>query len=139
MESNESRWMEFMKDPTAEHNVPELPGDEEVKESDPSVLQLRRLSLIKVLRPDRFATAVKEFIHHTLENNLLDEEEVNFSVSVEEKSSAKSPLLLVSAPGYDASTKVEEIAKASNKKLFSIAIGAAECYDIAEKNIVFCF
>jgi hypothetical protein len=34
--------------------------------------------------------------------------------------------LLVSAPGYDASAKVEEIAKANNKKLFSIAIGAAE-------------
>lgn len=126
MENNEARWTEFMKDPKAESNVPSLPGDDELQESDSLVLKLRRLIVIKVLRPDRFASALKEFIHLTLENNILDEDEMNFETVVQEKSNAKSPLLLVSAPGYDASTKVEEIAKKQNKKLFSIAIGAAD-------------
>lgn len=135
MENNEGRWLEFMSDPKAENNVPELPGDEDLSKNDSLVLSLRRLVLIKVLRPDRFGSAIKEFIHQALENRILDDDEMNFGTSVEEKSSAKSPLLLVSAPGYDASTKVEEIAKTNNKKLFSIAIGAAECYDIAEKSI----
>lgn len=87
---------------------------------------MRRLSLIKILRPDRFGAAIKDFIHTVIENHILDEDEVAFSTIVEEKSNAKSPLLLVSAPGYDASAQVVEIAKANNKKLFAIAIGAAE-------------
>ena len=135
MEGNEETWKKFMADPNAEENVPELPGDEEAKEEDFSALLLRRLILIKILRPDRFASALKAFIHHTLKYEILDEEEINFGDAVMIKSIAKSPLLLVSAPGYDASTKVEDLAKVANKKLFSIAIGAAECYEIAEKNI----
>ena len=136
MESNEARWVEFIKDPEAENNVPELPGDDELKHQDKAVHDLKQLTLIKIMRPDRFSSAVKTFIQQILACKHLDEEEVNFSTSVEEKSQAKSPLLLISAPGYDASTKVEELAKVLNKKLFSIAIGSAECYDIAEKNIV---
>jgi dynein heavy chain 1 len=126
IEGNEDVWKFFLSDPNAESNVPTLPEDDELLEQDPDTLFLRRLILIKILRPDRFSAALKTFIHKVLQRDILDHQEMDFGTAVTEKISAKSPLLLVSAPGYDASNKVEELAKVNNKKLFSIAIGAAE-------------
>ena len=71
MEGNEEVWKSFMVDANAEENVPELPGDEEVKQDDFSLLLLRRLILIKILRPDRFTSALKAFIHYTLKYDIL--------------------------------------------------------------------
>lgn len=42
---------------------------------------------------------------------------------------------MVSAPGYDASYKVDMLAKASNKKYTSVAIGSPEAFDLVDKNI----
>lgn len=63
---------------------------------------------------------------------MLGQEEMEFGKVVETDSDAKSPLLLISAVGYDASFKVDEIAKKLNKKLSSIAIGSAEGFEQAE-------
>lgn len=42
---------------------------------------------------------------------------------------AKNPLCLVSAPGFDASTRVEALAKSINKKYKAVAIGSPEAFD----------
>lgn len=63
---------------------------------------------------------------------MLGQEEMEFGKVVETDSDAKSPLLLISAIGYDASFKVDEIARKLNKKLMSIAIGSAEGFEQAE-------
>jgi len=42
--------------------------------------------------------------------------------------SPKSPLLLVSAAGFDASYRVDQLAKQANKKYTSIAIGSPEAF-----------
>ena len=44
------------------------------------------------------------------------------------QSGAKCPLLLVSAVGFDASYRVDQIAKIANKKYTSIAIGSPEAF-----------
>ena len=54
---------------------------------------------------------------------------------MEKESIAKSPLLLVSAPGFDASYKVDMLAKQSNKKYTSVAIGSPEAFDLVDKAI----
>ena len=54
---------------------------------------------------------------------------------VDKESQAKSPLLLVSAPGFDASYKVEMLAKQANKKYTSVAIGSPEAFDLVDKAI----
>lgn len=66
---------------------------------------------------------------------MLNQEEMEFGKSVETDSDAKNPLLLISAVGYDASFKVDEVAKKLNKKLFSVAIGSAEGFEQAESAI----
>jgi len=60
---------------------------------------------------------------------------MEFGKVVETDSDAKSPLLLISAVGYDASYKVDEISKKLNRKLFSVAIGSAEGFEQAEQAI----
>jgi len=60
---------------------------------------------------------------------------MEFGKVVETDSDPKSPLLLISAVGYDASFKVDEIARKLNKKLSSIAIGSAEGFEQAEQFI----
>lgn len=59
----------------------------------------------------------------------LHEGEMDLNKIVEKESTAKSPLLLVSAPGFDASYKVDMLAKNLNKKYTSVAIGSPEAYD----------
>ena len=54
---------------------------------------------------------------------------------VEKESNCKSPLLLVSAPGFDASYKVDQLAKQLNKKYASVAIGSPEAFDLVDKAI----
>lgn len=61
--------------------------------------------------------------------------EVDLLKIVEKESIAKSPLLLVSAPGFDASYKVDMLAKQSNKKYTSVAIGSPEAFDLVDKAI----
>jgi len=51
---------------------------------------------------------------------------------VENESNARSPLLLVSAPGFDASVMVDSLAKNKHKKYTSVAIGSPEAFDEAE-------
>lgn len=67
-----------------------------------------------------------------MSERMLGQEELEFGKIVEVESEAKSPLLLISAAGYDASYKVDEIARKLNKKLFSVAIGSAEGFEQAE-------
>jgi dynein heavy chain 1 len=54
---------------------------------------------------------------------------------VEKETNSKSPLLLVSAPGFDASYKVDMLAKQLNKKYTSVAIGSPEAFDLVDKAI----
>ena len=60
---------------------------------------------------------------------------MDLDVIVESEISAKSPLLLVSAPGYDASYLVDQLAKNKKKKITSVAIGSPEAFDEAESAI----
>lgn len=45
------------------------------------------------------------------------------------------PLLLCSTPGHDVSGRVESMARELNKELFSVAMGSAEGYDMAESYV----
>lgn len=54
---------------------------------------------------------------------------------MEKESNCKSPLLLVSAPGFDASYKVDELAKLLNKKYTAVAIGSPEAFELVDKAI----
>ena len=53
---------------------------------------------------------------------------------IEKETNCKSPILFCSAPGHDASSKIEALAGKLNKKFLAIAIGSSEGFDLVEKN-----
>lgn len=63
------------------------------------------------MRPDRFMAAAFIFVSHVLGEKILNVGELDLGKIVDKESNAKSPLLLVSAPGFDASYKVDMLAK----------------------------
>ena len=72
---------------------------------------LKKLVILKILRPDRLMPAVSQFAIKALGNEVSDQQNVELADFISEKFSPKSPLLLVSAPGYDASFRVDILAK----------------------------
>ena len=100
-----------------------------------TIKEMKRLILLRILRPDRFITAAKLFVSRILGDHLLNVGELDLIKIVEKESNAKSPLLLVSAPGFDASYKVDMLAKQANKKYTSVAIGSPEAFGQVDKAI----
>lgn len=54
---------------------------------------------------------------------------------VDTESSAKTPILLCSAPGFDPSFKVESLSKERSVRLIGVAIGSQESLELAEKSV----
>lgn len=59
----------------------------------------------------------------------MDEVPVDLKGVVEKESTARTPILLCSAPGFDPSFKVEQLAKEVSIKLVAVAIGSAEGFE----------
>jgi dynein heavy chain 1 len=127
--------MSFINFGNAENLVPELPNkilDEHTGnpliESE-TIIWLKKMILLKILRPDRFIAAARLFVSKVLGDQMLSLGDLDLNKIVEKESNAKSPLLLVSSPGFDASYKVDMLAKTANKKYTSVAIGSPEAFD----------
>jgi dynein heavy chain 1 len=75
------------------------------------IREFKKLIVLKILRSDRFVIASKAFVAKVLGEQMLSVGEVDLVKIVEKESNAKSPLLLVSATGFDASYKVDMLAK----------------------------
>lgn len=60
---------------------------------------------------------------------------VDLAEFAEPKISPKNPIMLVSAPGFDASYKVELLAKQVNKKYTAVAIGSPEAFGLVDTAI----
>jgi dynein heavy chain 1 len=96
---------------------------------------LKQMIMIKIMRPDRMLSSIAKFVSKTLGEESLNISQVDLLNFVGEGISPKNPLMLVSAPGFDASYKVEHLAKQVNKKFTSVAIGSPESYAIADTAI----
>lgn len=138
MNGNKSDWVAFFKDNYPENKIPEC-WNREVSykdpEDEPIAKALKRLIVLKTLRPDRFTHGAQEYVNLVLGEKFLKIPEVDLVRTVEKESNCHSPLLLCSAPGYDASFKVDHLAKTMNKKYQSVAIGSAEGFNMADKSI----
>jgi dynein heavy chain 1, cytosolic len=116
----------------AENCVPDIPCHDHGHKEGEIEKELKKMALVKILRPDRFIMAVKNFVGKVLGEQVLNIGDLDLMKIVEKESSAKSPLLLVSAPGFDASYKVDMLAKQANKKYTSVAIGSPEAFDLVD-------
>eukprot|EP00760_Papus_ankaliazontas_P026596 PhM_4_TR3054/c0_g1_i1/m.97841/K10413/DYNC1H; dynein heavy chain 1, cytosolic len=114
------------------------------EKTHPVTQAFRILVTLKVVRPDLFPAVAENFVRAVFDadmKNYADAQpffaEYDHSLSQIETNEADpySPILLCSTAGYDASFKVEELARSLDVNLYSIAIGSAEGFDEAEKAI----
>ncbi|VDP01524.1 unnamed protein product [Soboliphyme baturini] len=98
---------------------------------------LYALLVIHALRPDRLLAAGHMFVKAVLGDNFMSESEkvFDFGKLVETEVSSQTPVLLCSAPGYDASGRVSDLAVELSKGITPIAIGSAEGFSLAENAI----
>jgi dynein heavy chain 1 len=78
--------------------------------------------------------SVKSFLRHVFDDRFVSIPELDLVKVIESESNCKSPILFCSAPGHDASSKIEQLARKLNKRFLSIAIGSSEGFELVEKN-----
>ena len=119
MERNEDVWLDFMNADAPEEDVPrnwenrmiEPPSDrvawlaESAQFNSEFFVLLAQLRLLLALRPDRFQFVLRRLA--TLVLGELDEGQVDMRAAIEREVTARTPVLLCSAPGFDPSFKVE--------------------------------
>jgi dynein heavy chain 1, cytosolic len=90
--------------PLAETVVPEpwMKGDD-ISVTNQVARVLKQMIVIKILRPDRLLAAANKFLAQALGNEIVNINPVDLLEFAGAKISPKNPIMLVSAPGFDAS------------------------------------
>jgi len=142
LETKEDQWMTWIRGATPEDNIPTgwenttLEKNQAQGAQDFEYAQLfRNLVVLKILRQDRLNFACYSLIQKLMGERFVDIPQLDLANIVANQSSARSPFLLCSAPGFDASFKIDQLVKETGKKLASVAIGSAEGFEQAEKAI----
>lgn len=128
LHQNQEKWAHMIDHPNAESVVPEIGSPDPHRPDNDITKEMKKLAVLRIIRPDRFIALVRMFVSRVLGDKILNTGDLDLMRIVERESQAKSPLLLVSAPGFDASYKVEMLAKQANKKYTSVAIGSPEAF-----------
>ncbi|XP_049288218.1 dynein heavy chain, cytoplasmic isoform X3 [Anopheles funestus] len=125
----------WLQQGSPEQNVPVL-WDESKALSSVSAA-MHQLLLIQAFRPDRVIAAAHLFVSTVLGEDFMPqaEKELDFATCVEKELNSNTPALLCSVTGYDASSRVDDLAAELNKQISSIAIGSAEGFNQAERAI----
>ena len=62
----------MLEHPNSEIMVPEVPNPEYGKNDGPVVKEIKKMVVLKILRPDRFIAAVKNFVIHVLGEKIMN-------------------------------------------------------------------
>ncbi|EDV24404.1 uncharacterized protein TRIADDRAFT_24890 [Trichoplax adhaerens] len=127
----------WLQSNSPELNVPILWKAPTDKHKSPFVTALYQLLLIASLRPDRILRMSTLFVQKAINEKFLQEAdlELNLGEIVDKEIKPSTPVLLCSVPGYDASSRVDDLAAEQGKQCTSIAIGSAEGFTLADKAI----
>ena len=115
------QWLEHS---TPEMSVPPL-WDSETPVS-PISQSMLRLLLVQAVRPDRVIAASHQLVDAIMGEGFVaaGEREVELGTMVETEVKASTPILLCSVPGFDASVRVDDLAKKLRRQITSIAFGS---------------
>ena len=137
--SNSEAWVNFYNEPIAENCIPveflnkhkeEITNEKDLKIFD----SICKSILLLVFRPDRMMGCIQTFLKDVFDEELVNIPELDLEKVIRNETNCKMPILFCSAPGFDASTKIETLARQLNKKFLSIAIGSSEGFELVEKN-----
>ncbi|XP_031789302.2 dynein heavy chain, cytoplasmic isoform X5 [Nasonia vitripennis] len=132
---NNSEFNSWLQSPTPETCVPKL--WEEEKPCSLIGTAMNQLLIIQTFRPDRVIAAASLVVISVLGDSFMSaaETELEFSSVVENELQSSIPALLCSVPGFDASSRVDDLAAEFGKPIVSIAIGSAEGFSQADRAI----
>jgi dynein heavy chain 1 len=127
LRSDSNRWLRFIRDEEKE------PPMEWYAESNPIKKDIIRLTVFKILKPGRCFEQIYAFLSKHLGEEFVRMSVTDLKTIMVEDSDARSPVFLSSAPGFDPSFQIDDVAKKLNKKYEAIAIGSTEGYDLSLK------
>ncbi|CAG8442752.1 1825_t:CDS:10 [Diversispora eburnea] len=129
--NNPQEWIEFMEHDSAEKAVPEIWEPS----LPPTVIQLRKMLLVKCFRPDRLIPVVSEFVSKAIDSSFLNQGELDFKALVLDEIKPSTPIALCSIPGYDASYRVDNLVTELKVHCTSVAMGSQEGFTLADQAI----
>ena len=139
--NDESEWNKFMNEPQAESAIPKIFMEKIIQNAninndiDKKIFEgLCKSILLLVFRPDRMMNSIQTVLKDIFNEEFVSIPELDLAKAIKDETNCKSPILFCSAPGFDASTKIESLARQLNKKFLSIAIGSSEGFELVEKN-----
>jgi dynein heavy chain 1 len=134
--ANQSDWISVMKSEEPEKSMPSDWMSSNDAQS-PVRRALLRIMLLRVLRPDRTMSALEDYVHAALGEDFAWREHgrLNLQELVQRDSKASRPIMLCSEVGHDISSKVDVLASSLGKNLLQVAMGSAEGYAEADRNI----
>lgn len=134
IQSKESEWLAFLAHLEPETVFPQGWADPMLSGSEANSV-LQQTLILKALRPDRVVISCVKLVETILGARFLELPAFDLHKILDTDSKATSPLMFVSAPGFDASNKVIELAQATNKTLMSAAMGSEDGFKVADKSI----
>ena len=138
MERNGDEWTAYVKAedvrplPTGWENDNFIQGFH--SDSQQTAKEILQLVVANILRPDFMAFIFNTFLLKIMGQDFANVPILDLEPAIDD-SHSKSPLLFSCAPGFDASFKVDQLAKQLNKKYTAIALGSAEGFEQANKSI----
>lgn len=86
---------------------------------------LYEVLVIQTFRPDRLTAMLAVFVSSIMGDSFLaqSDQELNLAHIVEHEVSAKTPVLLASVVGYDASSRIDDLTVQMNKQCTPVAMG----------------
>ena len=136
MKSNIDEWAKFMSSSDAENLVPVNFLNERPLGSSSAWSKFVEMAVVRVLRPDRFTMAAQQWVDVVFNKELpVQNLEFNLQTVVTKESHSRAPIMLCSRPGFDASSKVDDMAASLGVRYQSLAMGSEEGFQLAEKYV----
>ncbi|GBE78470.1 Dynein heavy chain, cytoplasmic [Sparassis crispa] len=129
---HETEWIPFLESSSPELSVPS-PWDP----TTPAVEAVRRMMIIKCLRPDRLLQSTALFVKGVFQTDMAAESGYDLGSMVADEILPATPLALVSVTGYDASYRVENLVQNAGVRCASVAMGSQEGFTLADQAIAF--
>ncbi|KAK9459211.1 dynein heavy chain, N-terminal region 1-domain-containing protein [Lipomyces oligophaga] len=107
------------------------------EESEPDIdNEFVQLLFLKLVRSSDFTAKATRFVERAFGTSFLTQKADDIALIVSKNVIIPDPIFLCSVPGYDASYKVEAIAKSLKQSYVSIAMGSQESTTAADKAIL---
>jgi len=95
--------------------------------------ELRKMILIKILRPDRVTYACRAFVLSKLKSEEFVRPPTLTFETVYNDSKANEPIIIILSPGVDPYSQIEKLADSKAVKLFQLSLGQGQAQKAKEK------